>query len=332
MPTLRPLTLLLLCAAIAGDARAEAPSTTQLKQRFVPPAGAIVAKRVAVDGAMMGIRCERVTFPSPVKTPEPVNNTVHGLLYTPARPTDRAIIFLPWFKDGNTSKIELIGQTLAAGGFKVLCLSMGYQFQRAPKGYGSGSFIIKGEGVRRDGIKHIQRWMTQAVQDARCARRWLISDCGVHADKVGLMGISLGGFVTGLSYGVSKPGEFHSAAVLLAGGGFHKFLSIGLEAGVGPVHEALTAMKLKPDQLEAAVRPYDPATYGDPARKAGLLLVGGMTDPVVPFPLVTTLWKAYGKGPFMRLPTGHVTSVPLSPLVLARVLRHFNARMPKAPN
>ncbi len=269
----------------------------------------------AEGAGLLGVQSWKVRFPSAIKTRVRRNNTVHGIYFEPRRPTDRAIVFLPWFKDGDTQKIQWIGSVLAAGGFKVLFIAMGYQFERAPSGRGSGSAIFENNAA------HVQQWARQAVSDARRARLWLMREKNVPGNRIGLMGISLGGFITGLTYGVAP--EFKAAAMILAGGGLGPLVSLGARLNIPQVNEAIGKLKVEPAQVEALIKPYDPITYADPKRKGGLLMVNGLLDPVVPYPLAHSLWKAYGKPKMLRLPTGHVTSVAMVPIILARTMAHF---------
>ncbi len=274
------------------------------------------------EGAkLLGIKTWKVRFPSAIKTPTLRNNTVHGIYFEPKRKTDKAIVFLPWFKDRDTTKIQWIGTALAAGGYKVLFIALGYQFERAPQGRGSGSAIFEKSPA------HVQQWARQAVSDARRARLWLMREQGVSGDRVGLMGISLGGFITGLTYGVAP--EFKAASMILAGGGLGPLINIAVKLKIPQVTEALAKLKIEPEVLLKLIKPYDPITYADPKRKAGLLMVNGLLDPVVPYPLAHSLWKAWGKPRMMRLPTGHVTSVALTPLILMRTMSHFNRQFKK---
>ncbi|MDP7034297.1 MAG: hypothetical protein QF752_07365 [Planctomycetota bacterium] len=263
------------------------------------------------------ISSRSVRIPSVVKTRIERNNTIDGLFYEPLEPTDRAILFLPWFKDRNMDKVEWICQFLAASGYKVFFMPMGYQFGRAPKGYGSGSFIGKGGGT-----DHLQEWARQAVLDVRRSRKWLIESQGIHPEKLGLLGISLGGFIGALTYGVCP--EWRSAAIVLAGGNLANLLQVGADLGVPQVTKELKRFGVDAKDLPALIRPFDPITYADPARKNGLFLANGIFDPLVPFPLGQDLWTAYGKPNRLILPSGHASSVVFTPLILTRVLRHMD--------
>lgn len=300
-------------APVAAD-----PPRRDARAPFALPGGALPAVETEAhtsEPAVPGITARRVRFPSAVRTAVERNNTVHGILFTPARPTKRAVVLLPWFKEGSTQKIEMVGQAIAAGGFKVLFLAMGYQHQRAPEGYGSGDYILKGPDM-----EHVRQWMRQAVLDARRGRRWLVETQGV--EKVGVMGISLGGFVSAVTYGVAP--EFDGAAVLLAGGNLARYIKLGAQAKIPQITKGLQRLRISADELPKALAPIDPITHADPERKDGLLMINGLLDPVIPFPLASDLWKAWGKPKMVRLPAGHVTSIAFVPLIISKVAVHFD--------
>lgn len=320
MRSLLPLALV-LPLALAPLAADPPPPAAAAKHLFVLPEGAFASQREPFTASRQvpGITAERVRFPSPVVTKVERNNTVHGIYFTPRTPTDRAVLILPWWKGHDEATVEVIGQAFASAGFNALFAAMGYQMQRAPEGRGSGSAIME------ESAEHVQEWMRQAALDARRAHQWLATEGKNDPNKIGIVGISLGGFIAGLTYGVAP--EFKAAGVILAGGNLGHYIAMGARLGIPPVAEGLAKLNIAPDEIERVLAPYDPVTYADPARKDGLMIVCGLLDPIVPYPVAADLWNAYGRPRILRLPTGHVTTVALVPLVLAGVISHLDRQL-----
>jgi cephalosporin-C deacetylase-like acetyl esterase len=270
---------------------------------------------------LLGVESYSVRFPSPVVTHVEKNNTIDGILFEPANSNGKTIIFLPWFKERNTEKVEALCRMFAFSGFRVFFMPLGYQFGRAPDGWGSGDYIGRGPG----GIGHLQEWIRQAVLDVQRTREWLVRERSVEPDSIGLMGVSLGGFVAAITYGVCP--EFPAAAVLLAGGNLARYVGIGHSLGIEAVREALEHFEVDPEGLARAIEPYDPVTHADPSRRDGLLLINGLFDPMVPFPLGQDLWKAWGRPSRVILPSGHVSAVAFIPLIVLRVGDHFESHL-----
>ena len=271
--------------------------------------------------SLLGVESYSVRLPSPLVTHVEKNNTIDGILFEPANSNGKTLIFLPWFKERDTSKIEALCRTFAFAGFRVFFMPLGYQFGRAPDGFGSGDYIGRGPG----GIAHIQEWARQSVLDVQRTRAWLVRDRSVDPDSIGLMGISLGGFIAAITYGVCP--EIPAAAVLLAGGNLARYVEIGHSLGIEAIRDALAQIQIAPSELAAAIEPYDPVTHADPSRREGLLLINGLFDPMVPFPLGQDLWKAWGRPARVVLPSGHVSSVAFTPLIVLRVAEHFESRL-----
>lgn len=270
--------------------------------------------------AAMSMTTYDVRFPSPAPSGIAENDTIPGTLFVPAGGADRAVIFLPWFKDRDEKNAELICRTLAGNGFEVFFMPLGYQYGRAPKGHGSGSYITKG------GPDHIQRWVEQSVLDVQRTREWIVAERGIAPERVSLVGISLGGFIGSLTYGLCP--EFETAVICLAGGNLAKWVKIGSDLGISAIRDELGKHGVTAESLEDLVRPYDPVTHADPERKEGLLLINGLFDPLVPIVVAQELWEAWGQPRRMLLPSGHVTTVVFSPILLVRMIAHLQERNP----
>jgi hypothetical protein len=128
-----------------------------------------------------------LTFPSPVKTPYPENNTVRGRFFEAGK--DLAVIVLPQWNckwDGHVKLCRLLQRR----GITTLRLSLPYHHHRKPEHLERAEYLVS---------SNIGRTLTavrQAVLDSRRAADWLF---GQGYRRVGILGTSVGsciGFLT----------------------------------------------------------------------------------------------------------------------------------------
>lgn len=263
------------------------------------------------------VRATRVIFPSPVKSPVQKNNQVPGILFEPTyTKSDAAIILLPWWKERRTDKISWIANVLAASGMNVLFMPLAYQYERTPKGVGSGSWTVSAN------VKRTREAIIQSVKDVRRAATWLLKHRKINPKKLGIMGISLGGFVAALTYGVDH--RFQSAVIVLAGGNYELMMKtqlsrFGSHKDAKKVRELL---KQKGKEVREAMKILDPLGYASKKRGKKVLMINGIFDPIVPYVCAKSLKKAYG-AELVTLPCGHYTALAFLPYIFPKAILHF---------
>ena len=125
-----------------------------------------------------------LTFTSPVCTPSPVNNTVHGW-YFPAESRGRAVVVLPqWNSDaqGHMSLCRLLNRF----GLTALRMSMPYHDLRMPEE------LVRADYMLSPNLGRTLQSVRQAVIDARASVDWLESQ---GYSKFAILGTSLGSCV-----------------------------------------------------------------------------------------------------------------------------------------
>src|SRR5262249_55970537 len=137
------------------------------------------------------VRRTRVTFPSPVVTDVPANNTVHAEYFQPrgAGPFPACVVL--HILGGDFLLAETVALHLAGRGVAALFVKMPYYGPR--RGKDSPKRMISEDP--RETVKG----MTQGVLDIRRATAWLAERSEVDADRLGIPGISLGGIRTALA-------------------------------------------------------------------------------------------------------------------------------------
>jgi len=259
-----------------------------------------------------------VSFPSPVRTGVPSNDTVRALWFTPAdaKPVG-AVIQLPAWKERNLAAETLVAMGMASRGIAVLLMPLPWQVDRAAPGVGPGEWTLSSDLSRTRAA-----WL-QGAQEVYVVSQWIEATQGVPPARQGVFGISLGGHVAGIAYG-AYPDRFRAGVFVLAGGGLEHLLSSDAE----PVRELKAAMKARgvtEGEVREVLRPLDPATWARPERKDGVFLVGARADEVVPPEHIQALADAYGGAQILWLEGSHTSGVREAPRILAKVvdfLRH----------
>ena len=260
-----------------------------------------------------------VSFPSPVRTGVPGNDTVRALWFTPvdAKPVG-AVIQLPAWKERNLAAETLVAMGMASRGIAVLLMPLPWQVDRAAPGVGPGEWTLSSDLSRTRAA-----WL-QGAQEVYVASRWIERSQGIPPARQGVFGISLGGHVAGIAYG-AYPDRFRAGVFVLAGGGLEHLLSSDAE----PVRALKAAMKARgvtPAEVGEILRPLDPATWARPDRKDGVFLVGARADEVVPPEHIQALSDAYGGAPILWLEGTHTSGVGEAPRILAKIVDFLRRR------
>jgi len=261
------------------------------------------------------VRAVGVTFPSPVSTDVPQNNTVHAVYFQPAGPGPFPACVVLHILGGDFLLAETVANHLASRGVASLFVKMPYYGERrAP---GSGKRMVSEEP------QETVAGMTQAVLDIRRAAAWLESRGEVDARRLGITGISLGGIMSALA-ACAEP-KLRNVAVVLGGGNFSEVIW-GLDH---PRAEAFRARWMAgggtKESFRQALCPVDPVTYGHLLKGRRVLMVAARNDEVVPPECARALWEAAGKEPeLVWLDSGHYTAIKYLPRELVRLDAFFN--------
>lgn len=256
-----------------------------------------------------GVLVSQLTFPSPVTSEIPENNTVHAEYFRPTGPGPFPGVIVLDILDGK----QLVGRGqavwLAQHGVAALVVHMAHYGPRRPPG---SSVRLLSTNVPRT-LAAIR----QTVLDCRCAVAWLASRPEIRPDRLGIVGTSLGSFVSALT-AASEP-KLSRACLLLTGGGL-----------VDAYFDHPKALPLRPllnivgkSYFQKMIAPADPITYAAQLREKKLLIVAARRDEVVPPAAAQALWEATGRQTILWLDATHLTAaLRLMPMMQA-VLKHI---------
>jgi dienelactone hydrolase len=252
-----------------------------------------------------------LTFPSPVTTKYPENNTVHADYYVPKGKGPFPGVIILDILDGSQVVSRGIATVLAANGIAGLCVQMPYYGPRRPA-----------EGKVRlisPDINHTMDAIRQTVLDNRCAAAWLASRPEIDAKKLGIHGTSLGSFMAALT-AAAEP-RLNNVCLMLGGGGLVDAYWDHPQAKA--LRTVLAAVGTDKEAVKRAVAPADPLTYADALKKRNLLMIAASKDDIVPPSAATALWEATGKQKIVWLNSTHVGAALYLFDATEHLVKHF---------
>jgi dienelactone hydrolase len=266
-----------------------------------------------LDLPVSGVEIYTLTFPSPVKSPHPQNNTVWAEYYRPkGKGLFPAAIVLD-ILGGDQALSRGIARHLAQNGIAGLFVQMAYYGPRKPP---------DGPRLLTPNIDHTMAAIRQTVLDNRCAAAWLESRPEVDAKRLGILGTSLGSFIGALSAAMEP--RLNRVVLLLGGGGLvDAFLE---NPKAKPYIEAAAVVGLTKDKLRKMIAPADPLTYADLLKERQLLMIAASRDDVVPPKAAKTLWEAAGKPKIIWLDATHVGAAVFVFDVATPIVEHLKGK------
>jgi dienelactone hydrolase len=265
------------------------------------------------DLAVSGIEIHRLTFPSPVQSAHPANNTVHADYYRPKGPGPFPCVIVLDIMGGNESIARLFASTLAQNSIGGLFVYMPYYGPRRPPG-------SKLRLVSPD-INHSLDAIRQTVLDLRWATAWMASRPEIDGRRLGIMGISLGSFMAALTAEMEP--RLGRVAVLLGGGGFvDAYYDDPRAALYRKAWEALGGTRERVAQMLA---PVDPLTCAANLKDRKVLILAAKRDEIVPPRMAQALWEATGRQQIAWFDAGHYTAAVYLVSGLQHVVKHFGA-------
>src|SRR6266446_1692549 len=213
----------LLTAPVPAEERPTPPAEDRATVRFQPAGQDNLPERYRLascqfacalqrkgDQQSSGIELYHLTFPSPIKTSCPENNTVHADYYRPKGTGPFPCVIVLDILAGNEKVARVCASTLAQNGIGGLFVSLPYYGQRRPAG--SRLRFLSYD------VEHTTAAVRQAVLDLRCATAWMESRPEIDGRRLGIMGTSLGSFLAALTAEMEP--KLGRVVVLLGGGGF----------------------------------------------------------------------------------------------------------------
>jgi dienelactone hydrolase len=253
-----------------------------------------------------------LTFPSPVKTPHVNNNTVHCEYFKPLAEGKHPAVIVLHILGGDFQLSRLFCRSLAQRGTAALFLKMPYYGPRRQPD-------VPARMVSTDPDETI-RGMTQAILDIRCGASWLSSQPEVDGDRLGIMGISLGGITSALA-ATAEP-RFSRVCLLLAGGDISQVAWESKE--LEKLRSKWVAGGGTKESLAELIKVVDPVTYAKKVPGRKVLMLNASHDEVIPKVCTESLWKAFGEPEIYWWDAGHYSALRFIFDGIARTCRFFD--------
>jgi len=242
----------------------------------------------------------KLTFPSPIETPDVVNNTVHAEYFAPlGYEGKRPAVIVLHILGADFPLSRYMAARLADRGVAALFVKLPYYGERRPaQGAPSTKRFLSSD------IERTVTAMRQGVCDVRRAAGWLASRDQIDSDRLGVTGISLGGIVSSLAASVDP--SIREGVFLLAGGDLSRILWTMPE---GAAFRAWWTDSGRTEaDLKALTDPFDPMFYANRLAGKRVLIIAGKVDEVVPPASTLVLWEAAGRPPIRWYDCGHYSA------------------------
>jgi len=176
------------------------------------------------------------------------------------------------------------------------------------------------------GIDRTLNVLHRTVVDVRRGIDWWLAQPEIDPDKLGILGISMGGFISSLIMAVDA--RIKAGVFALNGGNLPELLLRTKEGEVVDFRLAIQERFGWDDKefLEAAQKmlwDVDPLHYAPNLDPAKILHISPRFDMVVPFDLADQWYKAAHKPKRIILPTGHYSSGLFIHYIRAKIKDHF---------
>jgi dienelactone hydrolase len=262
---------------------------------------------------MCGVDVYQVTFPSPVVSATPENNTVYAEYYRPKGHGPFPAVVVLDITGGDQTLSRFIARTLAQNRIAGLFVQMAYYGPRRPPG--SRLRLLSTD------IPHTMEAVRQTVLDCRDAAAWLASRPEVDAKRIGIMGTSLGSFIATLTAEMEP--RFSRVAILLGGGGLvDAFYDHPRARPYVRIWERLGGSRA---QVKAGLAAVDPITKADNLQDRSVLMIAAFRDEIVPPAAAVKLWEAMGEPRLIWYDTTHYGAALYIPAALKPIVAHFGA-------
>lgn len=236
-------------------------------------------------------------FPSAVVTSYAVNNAVPVKAILPLKRAGRipAVMVLHYWGAIDERVERSIAAELNSRGIAAVLIALPYHLGRTPPGTRSGSLAIQPDP---DALKATMR---QCLLDVRRAFDWMASRPEFDADRIGIVGTSLGAIVTSLATGIDR----RPAAAAYVLGGVDLAHVLWRSSRVVKERDQLRSRGYTEQKLREELAEIEPLNYLKEGRPSKTFVVGARYDTVIPPQTTQRLIDVLDEPAVLWLDTGH---------------------------
>jgi cephalosporin-C deacetylase-like acetyl esterase len=258
----------------------------------------------------------KVTFPSPVISPDPENNTVWCEYFESKTPGPKQTIIVLHILENDFTLPRIICHTMASSGMNAMLVKMAYYGERRPKDPARQKSITKNVDTLLNGV-------CQTVTDVRRAAEFLASQNGVDPKQIGICGVSLGALVGSLTIGVD--GNFPKAAIILGGADLASVIT-STDLNIKELRDCFKANGLtEKDQIVKTLVPIEPLTYLSRAQNTDVLLINAKDDKIIPVQCTQSLVAALPHAKIQWFNAGHNSMIVHFVTAIQTVIHFFQS-------
>ncbi len=269
------------------------PGEDNIAQRFRLPTHSFSYQEEPLPEVADNLSISLITFPSPVVSDVPRNNTVHCEYYRPKCDGKCPAVIVLHIMGGDFPLARVFANSIAQRGTAALFLKMPYYGPRRDP-------LVSRRMVSKDPRETVEG-MTQAILDIRRAVAFLASRSEIDAKQLGIFGVSLGG-ITGALAASNEP-RLQNVCLLLAGGDIGKVFWESQE--LSDVRSRWLNSGGTPEEFLSIMKTIDPVNYAASARQRRILMLNATKDEVIPKTCTLSLWKEFGEPPIIWYDGGH---------------------------
>ncbi len=260
----------------------------------------------------------RFNYPSVVETDYP-EDLVYLDFYEPrGKDTYPAVIFLSHLAGGAPQIEGAFCRDLASNGIAALLVQTAFQ-----KNYRFSRAWVK-KGMEKGVADEMVQLLRQLVIEARRGIDWLENLPKIEVDRIGIMGISLGGVVVPVVAGVDD--RIKSMVIILGGGDIGEI--IWHSGATKSYKQRLIEEGIKSTwDLERKWWMLDPLTFAFKAKTKPSMMINARFDLDIPKSATLKLWRALEQPKLTWLPTGHYTSIFTIGYAKIKTFQHFYANL-----
>ncbi len=284
------------------------------------------AYRVNSVAAMSGFSVHYLTYPSPVVSELPQNNTIPAELYLPdgykSWTSPRPAVICMHILDGDFQLERMTCSMLASRGIPAVMFKLPYYGERSPK---EGTRALARQPAR------FAAALAQSRLEIRRTVDLLASRPEIDKEHLGITGISLGAIVA--ATGAAEEPRLRRAFLVLGGGDLLKIIDHAHETrGLSETIRGLSPQEQQ--QVEQALREVDPLTHAAKLRELAqqdrVVMVNAAEDDVVPRECTERLAAALGIADKVLWleGLGHYTAIAAMPQTLERTVLFFAQDLP----
>lgn len=265
----------------------------------------------------------RVDFASAHISQYQEHNTIYGEYYRPNRENKLPLaIIIHGMGDRSTLPCRIIARNLARNGIASFIVYLVFHSSRMPRSIKKKMPFLSPE-------EWYESYRTSVI-DVRQVLDRVSGFEEIDREKIAVIGISLGGFVSAIAMGIDS--RINAGIVMLAGGNYEgaawrrlmriKFSEAELRRDLEQYQSYVAELREK--GLENVVPPKlsyltDPVTFAHQLHNRPVMLINARWDERIPRQTSIDMWEAFGKPPIKWFPGTHSTVWAWYPLLCKEI-------------